>query len=142
MGQPSKAMLHSFSSSSKCLREATSPAGAGQSVGYVDLPIQREPHTRIPIVPGRSFQGVLRDRDEFDVETKKWLFGHENGETDQTQFRAGAMLIGEARVPVFPYAPPKAASRGSPAPSRSPVTHAMQSPRTTKANRSRRHSMD
>ena len=35
--------------------------GAGQSVGYADLPIQREPHTRIPIVPGSSFKGVLAD---------------------------------------------------------------------------------
>jgi len=76
--------------------------GAGQSVGYVDLPIQREPHTRIPIVPGSSFKGVLRDREEFDAETKAWLFGHENGETDQAKFRAGALLIGEARVLCFP----------------------------------------
>jgi len=75
---------------------------AGQSSAYVDLPTQREPHTRIPIVPGSSFKGVLRDRDEFDAETKQWLFGHENGETDQTKFRAGALLIGEARVLCFP----------------------------------------
>lgn len=30
------------------------------------------------------------------------LFGHDNGETDQTKFRAGALLVGEARVLCFP----------------------------------------
>jgi CRISPR-associated protein Cmr4 len=76
--------------------------GAGHSVGYVDLPIQREPHTRIPIVPGSSLKGVLRNRDEFEAEDKVWLFGHENDETDQAKFRAGALLVGEARVLCFP----------------------------------------
>lgn len=74
--------------------------GAGQSVGYVDLPIQREPHTRIPIVPGSSMKGVLRDRDEFDEAAKNWLFGKPSGETDGGS--AGALLIGEARVLCFP----------------------------------------
>ena len=76
--------------------------GAGHSVGYVDLPIQREAHTRIPIVPGSSLKGVLRDRDEFDEEAKEWLFGHKLGETDAAKFKAGALLIGEARVLAFP----------------------------------------
>jgi CRISPR-associated protein Cmr4 len=73
--------------------------GAGQSVGYVDLPIQREPHTRIPIVPGSSLKGVLRDRDEFDRVAKAWLFGIGAGEDSGS---AGALLIGEARVLCFP----------------------------------------
>jgi len=74
--------------------------GAGHSVGYVDLPIQREAHTRIPIVPGSSLKGVLRDRDEFDEATKAWLFGKGAGEADGGA--AGALLIGEARVLAFP----------------------------------------
>src|ERR1051325_1783003 len=74
--------------------------GAGQSVGYVDLPIQREPHTRIPTVPGSSLKGVLRDRDEFDDETRAWLFGQPAGESAGGS--AGALLIGEARVLCFP----------------------------------------
>jgi CRISPR-associated protein Cmr4 len=73
--------------------------GAGQSVGYVDLPIQREPHTRIPIVPGSSLKGVLRDREEFDDATKAWLFGVGAGEGSGS---AGAILVGEARVLCFP----------------------------------------
>lgn len=74
--------------------------GAGHSVGYVDLPIQREAHTCIPIVPGSSLKGVLRDRDEFDEATKAWLFGKGAGGTDGGA--AGALLIGEARVLAFP----------------------------------------
>jgi CRISPR-associated protein Cmr4 len=74
--------------------------GAGQSVGYVDLPIQREPHTKIPLVPGSSLKGVLRDRDEFEDTAKNWLFGRAAGDADGGS--AGALLIGEARVLCFP----------------------------------------
>jgi len=76
--------------------------GAGQSVGYVDLPIQREPHTKIPIIPGSSFKGVLRDRfnGTEDKEKRYWLFGHDTEEKEK--FSAGALLIGEARVLCFP----------------------------------------
>jgi CRISPR-associated protein Cmr4 len=74
--------------------------GAGQSVGYVDLPIQREPHTRIPIIPGSSLKGVLRDREEFEDADKAWLFGEGAGES--AGGAAGALLIGEARVLCFP----------------------------------------
>ncbi len=73
--------------------------GAGQSVGYVDLPIQREPHTKIPIVPGSSLKGVLRDHPDF-AGTKDFLFGVGAGETSGGS--AGALLIGEARVLCFP----------------------------------------
>jgi CRISPR-associated protein Cmr4 len=80
--------------------------GAGQSVGYVDLPIQREPHTRIPIVPGSSLKGVLRDLfpgdDPATKETRYWLFGHDTEEKEQSKYQAGALLIGEARVLCFP----------------------------------------
>ncbi len=80
--------------------------GAGQSVGYVDLPLQREPHTRIPIVPGSSFKGVLRDLftgdDPSSKDTRYWLFGHDTEEKEQSKFQAGALLIGEARVLCFP----------------------------------------
>jgi CRISPR-associated protein Cmr4 len=76
--------------------------GAGQSVGYVDLPIQREPHTKIPIVPGSSLKGVLRDKFNGDGNREKryWLFGHDTDEKEK--FSAGALLIGEARVLCFP----------------------------------------
>ena len=80
--------------------------GAGQSVGYVDLPIQRETHTRIPIVPGSSLKGVLRDLfpgdDPASKETRYWLFGHDTEEKEQSKYQAGVLLIGEARVLCFP----------------------------------------
>ncbi len=94
--------------------------GAGQSVGYVDLPIQREPHTRIPIVPGSSLKGVLADlwnetvkdkrksldgtEEEVEVirrsQVGEWLFG--KGAGDSGGGSAGALLVGEARVLCFP----------------------------------------
>lgn len=73
--------------------------GAGNSVGAVDAPIMRERHTRIPIIPGSSLKGVLRDLWE-DADEALWLFGNEQGEREN--FHAGALLIGEARVLAFP----------------------------------------
>jgi len=75
--------------------------GAGNSVGAVDAPVMRERHTRIPIVPGSSLKGVLRDLwAKADPDTA-WLFGNEQN-AGKDQFRAGALLIGEARVLAFP----------------------------------------
>lgn len=68
--------------------------GAGKAVGYVDQPIQREAHTQIPIIPGSSLKGVLRDHFNGDPDVE-WLFGKESAE------HAGALLIGEARVFAF-----------------------------------------
>lgn len=73
--------------------------GAGSSVGYVDLPIQREPHTKIPIVPGSSLKGVLRDHSALAAH-KDHLFGV--GADESSGGSAGALLIGEARVLCFP----------------------------------------
>jgi len=77
--------------------------GAGNSVGAVDSPIQRERHTKIPIIPGSSLKGVLSDlwNDEnFQRTTEgKILFGEDDQKADAS---AGALLIGEARVLAFP----------------------------------------
>ncbi|MEZ5591830.1 MAG: type III-B CRISPR module RAMP protein Cmr4 [Gammaproteobacteria bacterium] len=35
--------------------------GAGQGIGFIDLPVMREKVTGWPLVPGSSFKGVLRD---------------------------------------------------------------------------------
>ncbi|WP_372808715.1 type III-B CRISPR module RAMP protein Cmr4 [Pontiella sp.] len=88
--------------------------GAGNSVGAVDAPIQRERHTRIPIIPGSSLKGVLADLwnergDDGQIrrtaEGKK-LFGEDEGGTKkdgvEIKAQAGALLIGEARVLAFP----------------------------------------
>ncbi len=73
--------------------------GAGNSVGAVDSPVMRERHTRIPIIPGSSLKGVLRDLWN-DKDGALWLFGNEQGEREN--FHAGALLVGEARVLAFP----------------------------------------
>lgn len=74
--------------------------GAGQSVGYIDLPIQREAHTRIPIVPGSGLKGVLRDHPELKPDADM-LFGKATSD-GESQSYAGTLLIGEARVLAFP----------------------------------------
>lgn len=70
--------------------------GAGSSVGAIDLPIMRERHTRIPIIPGSSVKGVLRDLWNNDNGAQKNIFGDENSK------KAGKLLVGEARVLAFP----------------------------------------
>lgn len=77
--------------------------GAGNSVGAVDSPVMRERHTRVPIIPGSSLKGVLRDLwyGEDKAADRHWLFGNEQN-ADKENFQAGALLIGEARVLAFP----------------------------------------
>ncbi|MDD4180905.1 MAG: type III-B CRISPR module RAMP protein Cmr4 [Victivallaceae bacterium] len=67
--------------------------GAGNSVGAIDSPIMRERHTRIPIIPGSSLKGVLRDLFN-DSENQESIFGKNE--------EAGKLLVGEARVLAFP----------------------------------------
>ncbi|MCQ2377812.1 MAG: type III-B CRISPR module RAMP protein Cmr4 [Victivallaceae bacterium] len=68
--------------------------GAGNSVGAIDLPIMRERHTRIPVIPGSSVKGVLRDLWSNDKNEEANIFG----KTDE----AGKLIVGEARVLAFP----------------------------------------
>ena len=77
--------------------------GTGQSAGAVDLPIARARATQLPIVPGSSLRGVLRqqlevtDRDEKTAET---LFGPRSVSNDGTF--AGALAIGDAHLLALP----------------------------------------
>ena len=74
--------------------------GTGQSVGVVDLPIARARATNLPIVPGSSLRGVLRQemsvRDERLCRT---LFGPPPGVADHF---AGALAIGDANLLALP----------------------------------------
>ncbi len=100
--------------------------GAGESVGAIDQPIQRERHTGFPIIPGSTLKGVFADEwtevvdrpqtnpdgtpklDEQQrpvvlrvAEAKperNWLFGRGDGK----EFAAGALQFGEARLLAFP----------------------------------------
>jgi CRISPR-associated protein Cmr4 len=55
--------------------------GAGSSVSYIDLPVQRERHTSFPIMAGSGIKGVFRALAEREKETGKVniIFGPENG---------------------------------------------------------------
>ncbi len=86
------------------LLHALSPlhAGTGQAVDIVDLPIARMESTRIPLVPGSSIKGVLRDSAKAwaDGELLKAVFGPEKGQ-DASE-HAGALVAGDARLLALP----------------------------------------
>lgn len=77
--------------------------GTGQGVGTVDLPIARSRATNLPLVPGSSLKGVLRDSaktqwklDDNDINA---LFGSENT-VDETH--ASAVAFGDAHLLLLP----------------------------------------
>ena len=76
--------------------------GTGQSAGVVDLPIARAKATKLPIVPGSSLRGVLRDavtaKNDADAEA---LFGPSNV-TDGAGAFAGALAVGDANLLALP----------------------------------------
>ncbi|MGO9113614.1 MAG: type III-B CRISPR module RAMP protein Cmr4 [Thermoguttaceae bacterium] len=69
--------------------------GAGQSAGFVDLPVAREAATDYPVIVGSSFKGALRDAAEHsgkgDVER---TFGKSDA--------AGDLLVSDARLLLLP----------------------------------------
>lgn len=76
--------------------------GTGQSVGVVDLPIARARATKLPIVPGSSLRGVLRQHVAVSrPNDAKTLFGPEFGGGDSNSF-AGALAIGDAHLLALP----------------------------------------
>ena len=83
--------------------------GAGSSVGAIDLPVQRERHSRHPIIPGSSIKGVLRytagSLDGLDQQKVDDMFGPElvgEGVSKDVEARAGDITFGEARPLAFP----------------------------------------
>jgi CRISPR-associated protein Cmr4 len=87
------------------LLHALSPlhAGTGRAAEIIDLPIARMKSTGIPIVPGSSIKGVLRDacRDEDGNESAelKAVFGPDN---EKAGDHAGALVVGDARLLALP----------------------------------------
>ncbi|MBB1125588.1 type III-B CRISPR module RAMP protein Cmr4 [Thiospirillum jenense] len=76
--------------------------GTGQSVGVVDLPIARARATQLPIVPGSSLRGVLRqDITATNEPLAKQLFGPKNPKTNDESF-AGALTVGDAHLLIMP----------------------------------------
>ena len=76
--------------------------GTGQSTGVVDLPIARARATQLPIVPGSSLRGVLRQQvAERDAPAARLLFGPEAG-PGKTDTFAGALAVGDAQLLTLP----------------------------------------
>ena len=73
--------------------------GTGQSAGVVDLPIARAKATKLPMVPGSSLRGVLRD--ELEQEDVATLFGPASTDGDANSF-AGACAVGDATLLTLP----------------------------------------
>jgi CRISPR-associated protein Cmr4 len=65
--------------------------GTGQGVGAIDLPIARERATDLPLIPGSSIKGCLKDRYGQGYES---LFG--------TEKSAGLLQISDARMLLLP----------------------------------------
>ena len=80
--------------------------GAGDSTGVVDLPIQREVHTELPIIQGSEIKGALREyferkkgRDNNEI---KQIFGTAPEKNDAGA--GGAIGFSMARIVLFPIA--------------------------------------
>lgn len=86
--------------------------GGGTAIGVVDLPVQRERHTRWPMIAGASLKGVLRGacrpQTGQDEDRDQWLaaFGPElaafGPETEKASDFAGALAFTDARLLAFP----------------------------------------
>jgi CRISPR-associated protein Cmr4 len=76
-------------------------AGSGDSLGIVDLPIQRERHTSFPKIEASSLKGALREvfeeKFESDLSNVTIGFGPEEGDA-----HAGALGFTDARLLLFP----------------------------------------
>ena len=75
--------------------------GSGSSLGTVDLPIQRERHTTLPMVQGSGIKGKLRSAFEPDgnqTDISKAIFGPQKDGSEH----AGALSVGDARILLFP----------------------------------------
>jgi CRISPR-associated protein Cmr4 len=83
--------------------------GTGQSTGVIDLPVQRERHTRHPVIQASSLKGSLKSfamskaGNSSNTEREIWkkkiaaVFGPEEGD-----LHGGALTVMEARLLAFP----------------------------------------
>jgi CRISPR-associated protein Cmr4 len=83
--------------------ETSLHAGAGQALGVVDLPIQREAHTGWPCVYGSAVKGALRVRAEgAGLDDVDLTFGPKlDGKGERIEY-AGALSVGDARLLLLP----------------------------------------
>jgi len=92
-------------------------AGGSESIGAVDLPIQREAGTTLPVIWGQSLKGALRQavRDATGGPDEEALFGSrppnsEPGEDEpesddgERSLKRGSVAVGDAQLLLFPVA--------------------------------------
>jgi len=83
--------------------ETSLHAGAGQALGVIDLPIQREAHTHWPCVYGSAVKGALRARAEGSaLEDIELIFGQADLVAGKSSEYAGALAVGDARLLLLP----------------------------------------
>lgn len=83
--------------------ESSLHVGSGTSLGAIDLPIQREKATNLPMVPGSSVKGALRELTR--MEGKTWenqVFGPEADVRTTTIHYAGAASFADLQLLYFP----------------------------------------
>jgi CRISPR-associated protein Cmr4 len=98
-----------FQQQSALFLYAVSPVhmGAGQAIGVIDNPIQRERHTGHPCFAGSGIKGALRHGFEAiggDAKLIDRLFGPESGSSD---LHAGAVSFGDAQLVALPVRSPQ-----------------------------------
>lgn len=82
--------------------ETSIHAGASESEGVVDLPIQREKHTGWPCIYGSGMKGALRALAEAQsLADTATLFGPGPKEPNASDF-AGSLLVSDARLLLLP----------------------------------------
>jgi len=85
------------------LTETSLHAGAGQSQGVIDLPIQREAHTHWPCVYGSAVKGALRARAEArKLEDIDLIFGQADFRAGEASEFAAALAVSDARLLLLP----------------------------------------
>lgn len=81
-------------------------AGAGQELGFVDLPLQRERITGFPIIQASEIKGKLRSLAQLhpgqDDDWTKELLVTFGPEKERASEHAGCISISDARVVLFP----------------------------------------
>ncbi|MEY9211505.1 type III-B CRISPR module RAMP protein Cmr4 [Thermobifida halotolerans] len=79
-------------------------AGASDSLGTIDLPIQREAHTGYPVVWGQSLKGALRqaarEHPEWTTQDVTAVFGSEVSQRAATT--PGLLSVGDAQLVALP----------------------------------------
>ncbi|MCR4430969.1 MAG: type III-B CRISPR module RAMP protein Cmr4 [Tepidanaerobacteraceae bacterium] len=78
--------------------------GTGQSVSYVDLPVQRERHTSYPVLWASGIKGVIKDAAmrvwDMDNDKVNAIFGFEGNDSEDT--RASCVSFTDAKILFYP----------------------------------------